>query len=185
MWDQNKSFLSVRTAESNRKRTWFQSPSLVFWESNCLSGGKRYFKKWKDTLRSERTEFWFLFISCFKRCLFPVWRFCVPWSLTGCDWLSRRGGEIDSIQIQDPLISALRLSSGAGRKKKKKSALRLLSQVSPFFHRSSSLAVRILLLPGLEEMGVDFIVSQNPYPRPLKEKAFPGDGERKKPQQYV
>lgn len=50
MWDQNKSFLSVRTAESNRKRTWFQSPSLVFWESNCLSGGKRYFKKWKNRI---------------------------------------------------------------------------------------------------------------------------------------
>lgn len=168
MWGQNKSCLSIRIAGSNRRRTWSHVPIRYVGKGTA----KGYLDKQKHKI---------LFF-----CLFPVSNplavscfviLCAQ--VTNWVWLTFWGKNWPHTLIENPHLSVLKaLSFGEA---KKVFGLGLLSQVSLFFHQSAS-AVRILLLPGREETGVGFFVSQKLHPRCLYVRAFPGEEERKKPQ---
>lgn len=59
MWDQNKSFLSIRSAESNRRRTWCSAP--VWYLGEAIASQEQ-----NGILISGRIEFWFCVYFLFQ-----------------------------------------------------------------------------------------------------------------------
>lgn len=147
--DQNKSFLSLRSAESNRTRVWFSVQVWYLGKAIAYREGReRWFENWKYRI----VIFYFLIQIPPQP---PPLEICVPRSLTG--WKT-------STNWFPALTSqCLRLFLLEQEKKKNVWAAWLLSQVSLFIHHCCSQWGSFWCLVW-EETGVDFIVSRKLHP---------------------
>lgn len=107
MWDQNKSFLSIRSAESNRRRTWFSAP--VWYLGEAIASQEQ-----NGILISGRIEFWFCVYFLFQILSVSCLEILCAWVTSRINFL---GKKLWSHKLtQNPPFSVLKaLSFGEGK----------------------------------------------------------------------
>lgn len=168
--DQNKSFLSLRSAESNRTRVWFSVQVWYLGKAIAYREGReRWFENWKYRI----VIFYFLIQIPPQP---PPLEICVPRSLTG--WKTSTNWF--------PALTSQCLRLFLLEQEKKKKCMGCLAPESSFpFHSPLLLTVRILLVPGLGGNGCGLHCESKAASRCLNQRAFPGDEEGPQPPHYV